>query len=92
MKKNIFKGIATALYTPFKNEGKTVDYAAFERLIERQLHSGINALVALGTTGESPTVSAEERKEIISFVVKRVNPSNTLRKYYSAKAEICVSP
>lgn len=73
MKKNIFKGIATALYTPFKNEGKTVDYAAFERLIERQLQSGINALVALGTTGESPTVSAEERKEIISFVVKRVN-------------------
>lgn len=73
MKKNIFKGIATALYTPFKNEGKTVDYAAFERLIERQLHFGINALVALGTTGESPTVSAEERKEIISFVVKRVN-------------------
>lgn len=73
MKKNIFKGIATALYTPFKNDGKTVDYAAFERLIERQLRSGINALVALGTTGESPTVSAEERKEIISFVVKRVN-------------------
>lgn len=73
MKKNIFKGIATALYTPFKNEGKTVDYAAFERLIERQLHFGINALVALGTTGESPTISAEERKEIISFVVKRVN-------------------
>ena len=73
MKKNIFKGIATALYTPFKNEGKTVDYAAFERLVERQLRSGINALVALGTTGESPTVSAEERKEIISFVVKRVN-------------------
>lgn len=73
MKKNIFKGIATALYTPFKNKGKTVDYAAFERLVERQLRSGINALVALGTTGESPTVSAEERKEIISFVVKRVN-------------------
>lgn len=73
MTKPIFKGVATALYTPFKNEGKTVDYAAFERLIERQLQAGINSLVVLGTTGESPTVTADERKEIISLVVKRVN-------------------
>lgn len=73
MTKPIFKGVATALYTPFKNEGKNVDYAAFERLIERQLQAGINSLVVLGTTGESPTVTADERKEIISLVVKRVN-------------------
>lgn len=73
MTKPIFKGVATALYTPFKNEGKNVDYAAFERLIERQLQAGINSLVVLGTTGESPTVTAGERKEIISLVVKRVN-------------------
>lgn len=73
MTKPIFKGVATALYTPFKNEGKTVDHAAFERLIERQLQAGINSLVVLGTTGESPTVTADERKEIISLVVKRVN-------------------
>lgn len=73
MTKPIFRGVATALYTPFKNEGKNVDYAAFEILIERQLQAGVNSLVVLGTTGESPTVTADERKEIISLVVKHVN-------------------
>ena len=59
----IFSGCATAIVTPFK-KGE-VDFYALEELIKRQLSSGVSALVVLGTTGESPTVSDGEREEII---------------------------
>lgn len=59
----IFSGCATAIVTPFKNG--EVDFYALEELIKRQLSSGVSALVVLGTTGESPTVSDREREEII---------------------------
>lgn len=70
MKHNIFKGIATALATPMTPQG--VDYEALARLIDFQIENGINALVAVGTTGESATLSPEERKEVIRFTVKYV--------------------
>lgn len=73
MKKTIFEGVATALYTPFDPTDKSVDYGAFSRLINRQLSAKVNALVALGTTGESATVTDEERREIIKFCAKEVN-------------------
>lgn len=73
MKKTIFEGVATALYTPFDPTDKSVDYGAFSRLINRQLSAKVNALVVLGTTGESATVTDEERREIIKFCVKEVN-------------------
>lgn len=73
MKKKIFEGVATALYTPFYPRSKKIDFDAFSRLIERQISSGISALVALGTTGESATINEYERKEIISFVIKKVD-------------------
>ncbi len=71
MKNTIFKGMATALVTPMTATG--VDYDALARLIDFQLENGINALVAVGTTGESATLSPEERKAVIRFTVERVN-------------------
>ena len=70
MKKTIFKGMATAMVTPMTPEG--VDYEALGRFIDFQLASGINALVAVGTTGESATLTPEERKAVISFTIDRV--------------------
>lgn len=70
MKKTIFKGMATAMVTPMTQDG--VDYEALGRFIDFQLASGINALVAVGTTGESATLTPEERKKVISFTIDRV--------------------
>ena len=69
-KTTIFKGMATAMVTPMTPEG--VDYEALGRFIDFQLASGINALVAVGTTGESATLSPDERKEVIRFTIDRV--------------------
>lgn len=71
MKKTVFKGMATAMVTPMTSTG--VDYDALARFIDFQLENGINALVAVGTTGESATLSPEERKAVIRFTVQRVN-------------------
>ncbi|MFA7362671.1 MAG: 4-hydroxy-tetrahydrodipicolinate synthase [Aminobacteriaceae bacterium] len=64
----MFGGTGTAVVTPFK-EG-SVDYESFGKFLNWQIESGVDFLVVLGTTGESPTVSAEERAEIITFAVK----------------------
>ncbi len=71
MKNTVFRGIATAMVTPMTTTG--VDYDALARFIDFQLESGINALVAVGTTGESATLTPDERKSVIRFTVKRVN-------------------
>ena len=68
-KKTVFRGIATALITPFK-EGQ-VDYDAYGRFIDWQIDQGINALVACGTTGESSTLSDEEHRKTLAYAVKR---------------------
>ena len=70
MKHTIFEGIATALATPMTPEG--VDYEALGRFIDFQLAGGVNALVSVGTTGESATLTPQERKEMIRFTVQRV--------------------
>ena len=69
MKKTIFKGMATALVTPMNEKG--VDYEAFGRFIDFQIENGINALVAVGTTGENATLEPHEQKEVIRFAVER---------------------
>ena len=69
MKNTIFKGMATALVTPMNEQG--VDYDAFGRLIDFQIEQGINALVAVGTTGENATLEPWEQKEVIRFCVER---------------------
>ena len=71
MKHTIFRGAATALVTPMTPHG--VDYDALARLIDFQLEQGIHALLAVGTTGESATLSPAERKEVIRFTVRRVD-------------------
>ena len=70
MKKTVFKGMATAMVTPMTPHG--VDYDAMARFIDFQLEEGINALVAVGTTGESATLSPDERKAVIKFTIDRV--------------------
>jgi 4-hydroxy-tetrahydrodipicolinate synthase len=70
MKNTVFQGFATALVTPMTPHG--VDYDTLARFIEFQIESGINALVAAGTTGESATLSPAERKAVIRFTVERV--------------------
>jgi len=72
MKKTIFKGVGTALITPFKNDFE-VDYDAFGKVVDFQLSEGIDALVVCGTTGESSTMTDKEKLEAIEFVVNRVN-------------------
>ena len=71
MSNTIFKGIATALITPFKADC-SVDWDAYGRIIDFQLENGIDALVACGTTGEGPTLTDEEHKEVIRYTVERV--------------------
>ena len=70
MKKTLFTGMATAMVTPMTPTG--VDYDTLAKFIEFQIEEGINALVACGTTGESATLSQEERKEVIRFTIDRV--------------------
>jgi len=65
-----FTGAGVALITPF-NEDKSVDYSALERLIENQIQGGIDYLVVLGTTAETPTLTDEEKKEIVRFVIEK---------------------
>lgn len=63
-----FTGTYTALVTPFKN-GK-VDESAFERLIQLQIKGGVDGIVPMGTTGESPTLSYEEHIRVIELAVE----------------------
>ena len=71
MKNTLFRGFATAMITPMTSTG--VDYDNLARLIDFQLENGIDALVPCGTTGESATLSQDERKAVIRFTVRRVN-------------------
>ena len=71
MKNTVFKGIATAMVTPMTSQG--IDFDSLARLIDFQIENGINALVPTGTTGESATLSPEERKEVIRFTLRRVD-------------------
>ena len=65
MRKEIFRGVATALITPFK-DGE-IDYNAMRRLIDMQIENEIDALVIGGTTGESATLKENERDELYAF-------------------------
>src|SRR5258708_26423319 len=64
----MFTGTYTAIVTPFKNGA--IDEAALERLIKIQIKGGVDGVVPVGTTGESPTVSYEEHVQIIALSVK----------------------
>ena len=68
--KDVFKGCATALVTPFTEKG--IDYDSYGKLIDWQIENGANALVVLGTTGESATIDEFERIELISYAKERI--------------------
>lgn len=70
MKNTVFTGAATAIITPFKNG--EVDYEAYGRMIDWQIAEGIDAIVTVGTTGEGPTLTDAEHKEVIRFCVEKV--------------------
>lgn len=89
-----FKGVFTALVTPFRNG--SVDIAAFDALVERQLSAGVTGLVPVGTTGEAATLSDEEAVELIArtaalakgraLVVAGAGANNTRKAVEKAKA------
>jgi len=64
-----FKGVGAALITPF-DEHQEIDYAGLRKLIEFVSEKGVDYLVVQGTTGESPTLSSEEKDEILAFSKK----------------------
>ena len=66
------KGMGVALITPFK-EDESVDYDALMRLVDYQLQNNTDFLCVLGTTAETPTLSADEKKKIQEMVIERVN-------------------
>lgn len=68
----MFKGTGTALITPF-NEDFNVDYDSLKKLTRYQVDGGVDALIVLGTTGESPVIDEEERKRIILTVLEEVD-------------------
>lgn len=72
MTKVNFKGLGVALITPF-NDDRSIDWGALSRLIEFQVVNGTDYIVALGTTAETPTLSKEEKKEVVRFIVEKVN-------------------
>lgn len=71
MMQNIFKGLGVALVTPFKADG-SVDYDALRRLLDYQLSNGVDFLCVLGTTAETPCLSAEEKVKVKNIVVEKV--------------------
>lgn len=66
------KGMGVALITPFTENGE-VDYEALLRLVEYQVQNGTDFLCVLGTTAETPTLTAEEKQQIKRLVIERVN-------------------
>lgn len=66
-----FRGLGVALVTPFRSNG-AIDYAGLEKVIEHQITGGIDYLVVMGTTGESVTLSAEEKKHLLAQVIEFV--------------------
>ena len=71
MKKTIFTGCGTAIATPFTEDG--INYEEFGKLIENQIENSVDAIIVCGTTGESATMSEEEKKEVIKYSINKIN-------------------
>lgn len=65
------KGTGVAIVTPF-NSDKSIDFQSLENLIEYQIENGVDFVVVLGTTGEAVTLSAQEKDQLIDFVIQKV--------------------
>ena len=71
MKELIFEGCGTAIVTPFTKDG--INFEEFKKLLENQVENKVDAIIVCGTTGESSTMTKEERKETIKFAIDTVN-------------------
>lgn len=67
-----FKGTGVAIVTPFKND-TSIDFAAFNRVINHIIKGGVNYIVAMGTTGESVTLTKDEKQALISYAVETID-------------------
>ena len=65
----MFKGVGVALVTPFQSNGQ-VDFSGLQRLVEHQIKNGIDYLVVQGTTGESATLTSDEKKYVLDFIIE----------------------
>lgn len=72
MKKIVFKGCGTAICTPFCENGK-INYDELEKFIEFQINNKVDSIIVCGTTGEAATMSEDEKKAVINFVVEKVD-------------------
>ena len=70
MKNTIFKGCGTAISTPFTEDG--VNFEEFKRLLEEQVKNNVDAIIVCGTTGESATMTEQERKDTIKCAIDTV--------------------
>lgn len=70
MKEIVFKGCGTAIVTPFTEDG--VNFEEFGKLIENQIQNEIDAIIVCGTTGESATMTEQEKKETIKYAIDKV--------------------
>ena len=71
MKKVLFKGCGTAIATPFTEDG--INFTEFSKLVEYQINEGIDAIIVCGTTGESSTMTLEEKKALVKFSVELID-------------------
>jgi 4-hydroxy-tetrahydrodipicolinate synthase len=69
MRNNLFRGVTTAMITPFNADG-SVDYDGLQRNASFQIENGVRGLLPLGTTGEAPTLSGEEKERVVRTVVE----------------------
>ena len=67
-----FKGTGVAIVTPFKKSG-AIDFESFENIVNHVIQGGVDYIVVLGTTGESPTISKSEKKALVGFAVRVID-------------------
>ena len=67
-----FSGLGTAMITPFKQDG-SINFESFGKMIEYQIANGTDMLLVLGTTGEPPTMTEDEKADLMEFTVKKVH-------------------
>jgi 4-hydroxy-tetrahydrodipicolinate synthase len=66
----LLQGVYTALVTPFSADGSSIDFEAYEKLLAEQIEGGVSGLVPCGTTGESPTLTDQEQRDLIARTVR----------------------
>lgn len=88
---SLFCGTGVAMATPFDEKG-AIDYSSLEKLITKLLEARVDNIVLFGTTGETPTITDDEKREVIHFVKEKVNgsSSNLIVGYSSNNTEMLV--